>query len=63
MRIVVNQDRCQGHAQCWSTAPELFELDDHGFASAASDTLDPADLARAEHAELGCPERAITIER
>jgi ferredoxin len=62
MRIVVDGEKCQGHAQCWGLAPDLFELDELGFAHAASDDLTGDEVARARKAVTGCPERAITVE-
>lgn len=60
MKIRVNPDLCQGHNRCMSLAPELFDADDYGLASALNDGVVPPDLV--EKARLcmdNCPEFAI----
>ena len=37
IRIRVDGDKCEGHNRCKALAPDLFELDDFGSASAAGD--------------------------
>jgi ferredoxin len=62
MRVSVDPDRCEGHALCVLSAPELFDLDDVTLRSAPLMVDVPpalADLARS--AEGGCPEGAITV--
>jgi ferredoxin len=61
MRIRVDPQKCQGHARCFSLAPELFAVDDYGQASVLVDEV-PADLFdRAELAIANCPEYAIDV--
>jgi ferredoxin len=63
MKIHVDPALCQGHNRCAALAPDLFDIDDDGFASAAGDGAVPA--GRADAAELAvdnCPELAITLE-
>ncbi len=36
MRVAVDPDRCQGHNRCHALAPALFDIDDYGYATAAS---------------------------
>ena len=62
MKITVDTDRCQGHNRCHAVAPDLFDIDDLGYATAAPGSV-PADLeAAARLAEANCPEHAITID-
>ncbi len=62
MRVRVDQDRCQGHNRCYGLAPELFDVDDLGYAHALNDGVVPADLEeRARLAVVNCPEHAIEI--
>jgi ferredoxin len=63
-RAIVNAEVCQGHTLCNFAAPDVFHLrDEDGHAFVAVDgELTPEQLAQARQAELGCPERAITIE-
>jgi ferredoxin len=63
MRVAVDPDRCQGHNRCHALAPALFDIDDYGYATAAStDVISPVDEQAARLAEANCPEHAISIE-
>lgn len=61
MKAVIDLSRCQGHARCYGVDPDLFQLDDIGYAL-RSEVDVPA--GQEETARLGaavCPERAITV--
>ena len=61
-RVEVDQEKCQGHNRCYSLAPELFDVDDLGTASAKGDGLVPEDLLdKARRAAANCPEYAISL--
>jgi ferredoxin len=63
MKIHVDPMLCQGHNRCAALAPDLFDIDDDGYASAVGDGAVPAN--RADVADLAvdnCPEQAITID-
>ncbi len=63
MRVSVDATKCQGHNRCYSIAPELFDVDDFGMASAIGDGTVPPELEdKARLAKANCPEYAITIE-
>lgn len=62
MKVHVDTRRCSGHAQCAVNGPDVFELDEFGYAVPFRDVV-PSELA--EQARAGadaCPERAITVE-
>ena len=62
IRVSVDPEKCQGHNRCYSLAPELFDVDDYGMASAIGDGLVPPGLEdKARRAAANCPEYAITI--
>lgn len=62
MRIRVDPAACQGHNRCKALAPELFDLDEFGNASAANDgVVAPGREAEARLAVANCPEFAIEI--
>ena len=62
MRIQVDADKCQGHNRCKALAPELFDLDEFGNATAANGGGVPAGLEeKANLAVNNCPEYAIDI--
>jgi ferredoxin len=63
MRIVYDRDACQGHNRCYLLAPELFDVDDEGYAVLRIEGQVPTDLEKkAQLAADNCPEYAITIE-
>ena len=63
MRIRVDRERCQGHSRCYSLAPEVFDVDDDGFATVLIEGDLPAALEeKAALADANCPERAISVE-
>ena len=63
VRISVDADKCQGHNRCYSLAPELFDVDDYGYATAAGDGEVPAGMEdKARLAAANCPEYAVLIE-
>ncbi|MET7773442.1 ferredoxin [Nocardia sp. NPDC005366] len=61
MKLSIDTTKCSGHARCFAVAPEVFDLDDDGFAlpidREVSEPLD-GDVAAGIAA---CPERAISI--
>ena len=64
MKVIVDPDKCQGHARCRAICPELFELDEVDQKSHVKLAAIPPDLE--EHsmrAVKECPESAISIER
>ncbi len=63
MKVSVNSDACEGHNRCYAIAPDLFEVDDYGYATAKGDgTVPPDQEDKARLAADNCPEYAITIE-
>lgn len=63
MKISVDPDKCQGHNRCYALAPELFDVDDYGYATPSGDGTVPPELAdKARLAAANCPELAITID-
>ncbi len=62
MKIHVDPELCQGHNRCYALAPELFDIDDFGNATAKGDGLVPPGLeSKARLAEANCPEFAVSI--
>lgn len=62
MRVVLDQDRCQGHGRCYALAPQLFGCDDEGYATLLVDgDVAPDAEADAQLAADSCPEFAITL--
>jgi ferredoxin len=62
LRLRVDPDKCQGHSRCKSLAPELFELDEFGYAHEVGDGTVPEGLEdKAWLARSNCPELAVEI--
>jgi ferredoxin len=62
MRVHVDRSMCQAHNRCHSVAPDVYELDDMGFAHASITTV-PKELEEAARlGALACPERVISVE-
>ncbi len=62
MRVHVDSERCQGHNRCYALAPELFDVDDLGYATEVGDGTVPAAMEeQARLAVANCPELAIEI--
>ncbi|MEC7923764.1 MAG: ferredoxin [Actinomycetota bacterium] len=63
MKIVYNQWACQGHGRCFELAPELFKLDDEGFAILLIAGELPSELEdKARQVAQRCPEYAIELD-
>jgi ferredoxin len=63
MKINFDRDACQGHNRCYMLAPELFDVDDEGYAILLVDGEIPDELAdKAQLTVDNCPEFAITLE-
>ena len=62
LTVRVNQQRCQGHARCAATAPELFEFDEFGYARTTGGGAVAPELSnKARLAAANCPEAAIEL--
>lgn len=62
MRVTVDLSRCQGYANCVSTAPDIFDLDDDsGQAVVLADEVAPEQLDAARQAVDMCPVQAIAL--
>jgi ferredoxin len=62
VRVHVDGDKCQGHNRCYALAPELFEVDDLGYAHELAGGVVPEGLEdKARTAAANCPEYAIAI--
>jgi len=61
MHIEINQELCNGHAQCELSAPDIFSLNEDGIAFLLTD--DPAAALREDVADAvrRCPESAIAL--
>jgi ferredoxin len=61
VRVQVDIDLCQGHLRCTLLAPEVFGVDDMGFAVVLVDGLTTELATAARRAQANCPEAAIVV--
>lgn len=61
MRVVVDLDRCQGHAQCEVAAPEVFKVNDDALVEVLQEQPEEALRGKVEEAVWLCPTNAIRI--
>ncbi len=62
MRVHLDAGTCQGHSRCYSLAPEVFDVDEVGFAILTTDDELPVEIVhRVRLAAANCPEYAISI--
>jgi ferredoxin len=60
VHVSVDANQCQGHARCNLICPEVFDLDEAGFAVVIAADVPPEHEAGVKDAVLNCPEGAIT---
>jgi ferredoxin len=62
MKLRLASAVCEGFGTCANHAPDLFELDEWGYASLKGDgTVPPGDEGVARRAVMDCPVHAISI--
>ena len=62
MKVQVDSTKCDAYGICVENAPEVFEIDDFGYASARGDGVVPeAARSAVEEAIAACPVAAIRI--
>jgi len=62
VKVIIDTGTCSGHARCAATAPDVFELDDSGYALPLDGEVRAGLEDRAREGAWACPERAITVE-
>jgi ferredoxin len=62
MKIVIDWDLCQGHANCTGDAPEIFHVDDDGKLQVLIEQPPESMRDKVETAARYCPTGAISIE-
>jgi ferredoxin len=61
MKVRVNPALCMGERLCWKVNPEVFEVDEWGFAHAKIEDVPPELESSAKIAIENCPMKAIVI--
>jgi ferredoxin len=61
VKLIVDKEKCAGHARCATAAPELFELDLNGYIGFSEKTVPPGKEGMARLGENACPEQVIRL--
>ena len=61
IEIAIDRETCMGSGNCSFWAPNVFDLDDEGYAIVTDAEGDPEE--RVILAAQGCPTQAITVTR
>jgi len=61
MRVHIELDQCEAHGRCALADPDLFELDDDGYAARADLDVPPGSEPAAAQGVAACPMSAIRI--
>ena len=63
MKLVIDDDVCQGHGRCYRIAPDVLGYDDEGYVTPRDEPIEfPADRRMVAEEIVGtCPEQAITL--
>jgi ferredoxin len=62
VQVWVDAERCQGHGRCAGLCPEVFDLDDEGYARVGLRVIPPELQRDVEAAVNNCPEGAISVD-
>lgn len=63
MRIELDVEQCEGHAQCEILAPDYFEIRSDGKAHLLRDTVADSDRTMMEEVIMRCPVLALKIDK
>ena len=61
MQVIIDLDKCCGHARCNAVDSKIFQLDESGYALHADIDIPPGAEGKARQAVTECPERAISL--
>lgn len=62
MRVTVDNEVCGGHGVCTVLCPDVFVLEDEGYARATLEVVPAEHEMGVREAESRCPTRAIRVE-
>jgi ferredoxin len=61
MKMVVQVDRCCGHARCATVAADIYVLNDIGYLDTPLIEVPEGEEALAQRGMRACPERCISV--
>lgn len=62
IRVVANQDTCEGFGVCVLASAAIFDLDDSGTVVVKAELVDDSRLDEVRRAAYDCPTDSITFE-
>jgi ferredoxin len=60
MKVFVDDERCRGHGICTTVCPEVFAINDDGYAEVIAPEVPATRDDAAREAINSCPEQAIS---
>lgn len=60
MRVFVDDERCRGHGICTTVCPDVFAINEDGYADVIAPEVPAAQQHAAHEAIQCCPEQAIS---
>lgn len=61
MRIHIDALQCEGHGMCAATAPDLYDLNDDGYATPTDFEVPSGSESQAESGATACPMGAVKV--
>ncbi len=61
MKVRVDREKCQGHNRCYMACPEVYQVDEEGYAYVDDEEVPGALKEKARRGAEACPENAIVI--
>jgi ferredoxin len=62
MKLVLNEETCDGHGQCLGAAPELLAFGSNGKVKILKPEIDDSEIEEAEDACDICPTQSLSLE-
>jgi ferredoxin len=60
MKVFVDDERCRGHGICTTICPDVFAINEDGYAEVIAPEVPGAQRDAAREAIKSCPEQAIS---
>jgi ferredoxin len=62
VRVIADENACEGHGLCEATAPDVFEVNDEGMVRVRVDPIPDSLVQRAKSGVRACPVAALAVE-
>ena len=61
MKVRVDREKCQGHNRCYMECPEVYKIDEEGYAFTEQGQVPRKLEGKARRGAESCPENAISV--